>query len=124
MNELMLFFNISWKFHSLFRMNCYKSQLHGWIREGDNFWFLLLYPILWTPAPQCQSQPLILSVASCLAPTLPTQQLSQHIPGGNHSPYHQRERKKLPSVTVQSQKPHNCISTQAAYQILLFLGST
>lgn len=124
MNELILLFGISQKLHSLLRMNCFKSQLYGWIRERGQF--LLSIPLI-----------LILGTPSPLMPISAYNPVSSQLLGANTAnsaafPTHpwgkpftlSPKRKKLPSVTAQSQKPHNCISTQAAYQIFLFLGST
>lgn len=49
--------------------------------------------------------------------------LSTH-PWGKPFTLSPKTERKRPSVTALSQKSPNCISTQAAYQISLFLGST
>lgn len=106
---------------------------------------LLLVPALWMDkGGRCfcfhPSTPHIIdsSLLPCLVPISAYNPVSSQLLGANTansaapsthpwgkpftlSPKRERE---LPSVTAQSQKPHNCISAQAAYQIFLFLGST
>lgn len=93
MSEWVPIFSLSWQPHSLFRMGCLKFHLYRWIRKRGYFCFSIFHlHVINPPSPQCQSLPIILSAASCLAPTRPTQQFSPHIPGGSHSPYHQRQK--------------------------------